>query len=76
MQEVQGNGHFRRVTAPCDGLIAAGIKIEGFYVGRMCPDDDPRLEPRFDLLGRVSALQGDELQLDDAREGIPSVKMR
>jgi hypothetical protein len=36
----------RRVTASCDQLIAAGISIEGFYVGRMCPDDDPRLEPR------------------------------
>jgi hypothetical protein len=66
----------RRVTASCDELIAAGIKIEGFYVGRLCPGDDPRVEPRFDLLGRVSALQGDELQLDDAREGIPSVKLR
>jgi hypothetical protein len=43
----------RRVTASCDELIAAGIKIEGLYVGRMFPDDDPRLEPWFDLLGRV-----------------------
>ena len=33
----------RRVTASCDELIAAGIKVEGFYVGRMSPHDDPRL---------------------------------
>jgi len=66
----------RRVTASCHELIATGIKVEGFYVGRMSPHDDPRLEPRFDLLGRVSTLQGDELQLDDAREGISSVKMQ
>jgi hypothetical protein len=66
----------RRVTASCDQLIAAGINIKGFYVGRMCPDADPRLEPRFDILGRVSALHADELQLDDAREGISSVKMQ
>src|SRR5207249_1375556 len=64
----------RRVTAPCDELIAAGMRLSGFYVGRMYSDDDPRLESRFELLGRVSALQGDDLQLDDAREGISSVK--
>lgn len=66
----------RRVTASSEELIAAGIRLAGFYVGRMCPDDDPRLEPRFELLGRVSAVQADEIQLDDAREGTPSVKMQ
>lgn len=66
----------RRVTASCDELIAGGISLQGCYVGRMCPDDDPRLEPRFELLGRVSALKADEFQLDDAREGTPSVKMQ
>jgi len=40
----------------------------------MRPDDDPRLESRLELLGRVSALHGDDLHLDDAREGIVSVK--
>jgi hypothetical protein len=66
----------RRITASCDELTAARIKLQGFYVGRMRPDDDPRLEPRMELLGRVSALEGCELQLDDAREGAASVKMR
>ncbi len=64
----------RRITASCDEFIAAGIKLQGLYVGRMCPDDDPRLEPRFELLGRVSGLHADKLQLEDAREGTPSVR--
>jgi hypothetical protein len=64
----------RRVTATSNELIAAGINLHGFYVGRLCTNDDPRLDPRFELLGRVSALQADEFQLDDAREGILSVK--
>lgn len=66
----------RRVTASANELIAAGINLQGFYVGRMCPNEDPRLDPRLELLGRVSALKSDELQLNDAREGIPSVKMK
>ena len=65
----------RRVTASSDELIAAGMRLQGFYVGRMCPHDDPRLEPRFELLGRVSALNADEIRLDDARDGMYSVKM-
>jgi len=65
----------RRVTAPCDQLIAAGISLQGLYVGRMLPNDDPRLESRFELLGRVSKEHGDELHLDDAREGLSSVKI-
>jgi hypothetical protein len=64
----------RCVTAPSNELIAAGINLQGFYIGRMCPGDDPRLEPRFELLGRVAALQADELLLEDAREGTPSAK--
>ena len=65
----------RCVTAPSDELVAAGIRLQGLYVGRMFRDYDPRLEPRFELLGRVSALQADEFSLDDAREGSPSVKV-
>jgi hypothetical protein len=64
----------RRVSASCDELVAAGIRLEGLYVGRMCPGDDPRLDPHFELLGRVSEVKGDDLHLDDAREGTSSVK--
>jgi hypothetical protein len=64
----------QRVTATCNELTAAGIDLRGLYVGRLCPHDDPRLEPRFELLGRVSAVHADHLQLDDSREGVSSVK--
>ena len=66
----------RRVTARSDELIAAGINLQELYVGGRCPNDDPRFEPKFELLGRVSTLQDDEFQLNDAREGTPSVKTR
>ncbi len=60
----------RRITASCADLAEAGIKLDGLYVGRLIPSDDPRLEPHFDLLGRVTAVHGDNLQLDDACEGV------
>jgi hypothetical protein len=66
----------RRVSASSEELVAAGINLQGLYVGRMRPDDDPRLESRFELLGRVSARQVDELHLDDSRDGVALVKMR
>jgi hypothetical protein len=68
------SGTRRRVTATCSELMAAGIDLQGFYVGHLCPNEDPRLEPRFELLGRVSAWHDNELHLEDAREGVVSVK--
>lgn len=64
----------RRVTATCAELLAAGIALEGLYVGRLNPQSDPRLEARFELLGRVSAVTADDLLLEDARDGLASVK--
>jgi hypothetical protein len=64
----------RRVTASCDQLIAAGMDLHGLYVGRPRSREDPRVEPSLELLGRVSAVQGDEIFLEDARDGISSVK--
>jgi len=42
----------------------------------MHPDDDPRLEPWFELFGRVSSVHGGDLHLDDTREGTSSLKMQ
>jgi hypothetical protein len=64
----------RRVTAPCAELLSAGINLSGLYVGQRRNDDDARLEPRFELLGRVTEVQQQRLMLDDAREGITSVR--
>ena len=66
----------RRVTAATDELVAAGIRVEGLYVCRICSGDDSRLEPRLELLGRVSSILGDDIQLEDAREGASAVKAR
>jgi hypothetical protein len=65
----------RRITASCAELAQAGIKVPGLYVGRLTPSDDPRLEPHFELLGRVAAVQGEDLQLDDAREEAAAAKI-
>lgn len=70
------SGTRRRVTASADELAAAGINLQGLYVGRMNLEDDPRLEPRFELLGRVSSVHGDDLRLDDARDEAPTLRMR
>jgi hypothetical protein len=66
----------RRVTATSNELVADGIRLQGFYVGRMCSDDDSRLEPRLELVGRVSEIHGDQLQLDDTRDGASSIEMQ
>jgi hypothetical protein len=60
----------RRVTATCAELINAGINLEGHYVGRRRSEEDERLEARFELLGRVSAIEHHQLRLDDSREGV------
>lgn len=63
----------RRVTAPCAELLSAGINLSGLYVGQLRADDDARLEPYFELLGRVGDVEQQQLLLDDARDGITSV---
>lgn len=64
----------RRITAPVDELIAAGIKVKGLYVGKKTANEDPRFDPKLDLIGRVSEIRSNELELDDAREGVSSIK--
>ncbi|MES1241018.1 MAG: Piwi domain-containing protein [Acidobacteriota bacterium] len=63
----------RRILASCDVLIAEGLAIEGLYVGRDLASKDPRVASKFELLGRVSAVRGDQLFLEDARDELSSV---
>lgn len=63
----------RRITAPCSALLDEGIRLEGVYVGRDEDGDDPRLEPRLMLLGRVARLGDGLFVLEDSREGQTSV---
>jgi hypothetical protein len=57
----------RIIGAPCSELLKAGIPPLGLYVGRNLPADDPRLAPRFELMGRVAAVRDERLLLEDTR---------
>lgn len=63
----------RRITAPCSTLLDAGVDLQDLYVVRRESGDDPRLEPRLILLGRVAQNSGGQLELADSRDGIESI---
>lgn len=62
----------RYVTATCAELVDDGMNLAGLYVGRRVPSSDPRLSPRFELLGKVRSASSGMLCLDDARPGCES----
>src|SRR5262249_20283490 len=55
-------------------LLADGLSLEGVYVGRRVPNQDARIEPKFELLGCVRAIEGSLLRLTDSRDGIEAVE--
>lgn len=57
-------------------LMAEGICLRGFYVGRTIPRDDARIADEFELLGCVSAVEGFQLRLTDYRDGFEIVDAR
>jgi hypothetical protein len=57
------------IGAPCSELVARGIPLEGRYVQVNRPDGDPRLSPRRRLVGRVAAVRGEQLELDEFEAG-------
>jgi hypothetical protein len=57
----------------CDALLACGIHLVGRYVQVQTENSDERLLPRRKLVGRVRAIQGDKLILDDHAEGSASI---
>lgn len=67
----------RRIAARCDHLIAAGLDLRGLYVAHHVPEDDPRLAPALELVGRVMSIGADgHLRLDDHRERYESVNAK
>jgi hypothetical protein len=50
-------------------LLADGFCMEGAYVRKRIPREDPRIAPKFELLGCVASLNGSELRLTDCRTG-------
>ncbi len=60
---------YRRIARPCSEWMAQHFDLTGLYVSEKTPFNDVRVEPRPRLLGRVSRVEGDKLQLADCREG-------
>jgi hypothetical protein len=57
----------RKITRTCDQLLAAGFRVEGYYVGQQFPSSDRRIQPRFRLAGQVERVEGGRLVLSDHR---------
>lgn len=62
------------VNATCADLLTKSIDIRGRYVGVYLESDDPRLERRFRLVGRVSSIKGGIIELEDHAEGFETVE--
>jgi len=61
------------ITLPCNELIRIGFPLEGKYVSIEEPCDDPRLQIRRKLVGRVAKIQTETLALTDQLEGYETV---
>ena len=61
------------LLASCAALIAAGISPIGRYVLVDRPARDPRIAARPQIVGRVRAIDGDTLVLEDHRDGFKTV---
>jgi Piwi domain len=62
------------LTATCSELLEAGVPIEGRYVQIHTKEGDPRLRPKSKLVGKVSRIRGEELDLEDCLSGYEIVK--
>ena len=61
------------ILGTCADLLSKGISLEGRYVQMEVPPHDSRLMMRRRLIGRVKAVQGDTLLLEDHAEGLESI---
>ena len=61
------------LLASCTDLIAANVSPVGRYVLIDRPPRDSRIAPRSQNVGRVRAIDGDMLILEDHREGFETV---
>jgi hypothetical protein len=62
------------LQASCAELMALGMILEGLYVVIDRIFDDNRVQPGAQLIGRVIKVDGDNLILEDYREGYETVK--
>jgi hypothetical protein len=54
-------------------LLRDGLCLNGVYVGKRVSRNDPRIGPKFELLGCVRSVDGARLRLTDSRDGIETV---
>ena len=64
------NSHTKRsIELACSALLKKGIDLTGLYVSQPVKSGDPRIAAYSKLLGQVQSVDGQYLQLTDAREG-------
>ena len=63
----------KRIVASCAEILEEGIDLRGLYVGSRQQGDDPRVQSRFSLLGRVAQVDNGKLVLVDTRDEVNSV---
>lgn len=61
------------IDTSCSELLRLRVPIEGRYVRVQLEEGDPRLTPKRPLAGRVIAVEGSKLLLDDHASGPASV---
>ncbi|HEV2714562.1 MAG TPA: hypothetical protein VGU64_04810, partial [Terriglobales bacterium] len=61
------------ISTSCANLLKAGIHLEGRYVQTAVLSDDSRLSTKPRLVGKVIAVQGERLVLDDHADGFDHV---
>lgn len=63
------------ISASCEEILKAGVSIEGRYVQRLEPSDNPLVLPKRYLVGRVKKIQGDLLWLEDYADGYETISL-
>ncbi len=64
-----------QIEADCKTIVGAGVSIEGRYVTTYRPRSDERLRGKYTLAGRVTALRGSRIMLDDCGDGPSSMEL-
>ncbi|PWC92654.1 hypothetical protein [Azospirillum sp. TSO5] len=64
------------IGEPCSRLLEFGVPLIGRYVAVRQADYDSRIEDRLRIVGRVVAVEGGLLRLDDHADGYPVVHAR
>ncbi|MDH5527960.1 MAG: hypothetical protein OEY97_11705 [Nitrospirota bacterium] len=62
------------IDASVAELLALGVPVEGLYVQRPNPDNDPRLADGGRLTGQVTHAAEGKLELTDHEDGWPTIK--